>query len=92
MNLWGCTPAIFDDLRAGVEAFLKEHGTEEKAEFFLPFVVNELIEKGEARVKVLPTPDSWFGVTYREDKPFVDKSIHALIDSGVYPAKLWPNG
>jgi NDP-sugar pyrophosphorylase family protein len=89
MNLWGFTPTLFDHLRAGFEWFLKTKGGNAKAEFFLPFLVNELIARGEVRVRVLPTPDSWFGVTYREDKAQVDKSVRELIAKGVYPGKLW---
>lgn len=92
MNLWGFTPDIFNDLRDGFAEFLKANAQSEKAEFYLPSVVNSLIDKNQARVKVIPTPDSWFGVTYREDKPFVDKSIRALIEQGIYPARLWPAG
>jgi NDP-sugar pyrophosphorylase family protein len=89
MNLWGFTPSLFDHLRAGFEQFLRANGGNAKAEFFLPFLVNELIARGEVRVRVLPTPDSWFGVTYREDKARVDKSVRELIAKGVYPEKLW---
>lgn len=89
MNLWAFTPSLFDRLRAGFEQFLRTNGGNAKAEFFLPFLVNELIARGEVRVKVLPTPDSWFGVTYREDKAQVDKSVRELIAKGVYPGKLW---
>lgn len=89
MNLWGFTPSLFDHLRSGFERFLRTNGGNAKAEFFLPFLVNELIARGEVRVRVLPTPDSWFGVTYREDKARVDRSIRALIAQGVYPEKLW---
>ena len=89
MNLWGFTRSLFDHLRAGFEQFLKTNGGNPKAEFFLPFLVNELIARGQVRVRVLPTPDSWFGVTYREDKARVDRSVRELIAKGVYPEKLW---
>jgi hypothetical protein len=89
MNLWGFTPSIFERLSEGFTDFLKDHGGEEKSEFYLPSAVNALVASGRARVRVLQTPDSWFGVTYREDKPFVDRSVRALIEAGVYPPRLW---
>jgi dTDP-glucose pyrophosphorylase len=89
MNMWGFTPTLFGHLRGQFAAFLKKHGQEEKSEFYIPAVVNELITAKRERVKVLPTPDSWFGVTYREDHPRVIKSIRDLIARGDYPEKLW---
>jgi NDP-sugar pyrophosphorylase family protein len=89
MNIWGFTPAIFDQLRRGFSAFLKENLREEKAEFYIPVAVNALVAAAKARVRVLRTPDSWFGVTYREDRPRVVESIRALVQSGRYPERLW---
>ena len=89
MNMWGFTPTLFGHLRGQFVEFLKKHGREEKSEFYIPVVVNELITAKRERVKVLPTPDSWFGVTYREDRPRVIESIRDLIARGDYPKKLW---
>ncbi|UCG16720.1 MAG: hypothetical protein JSV19_01525 [Phycisphaerales bacterium] len=89
MNLWGFTPSIFDRLRRGFAAFLSGHGSDAKAEFHVPSAVNALISSGQARVKVLSTPDAWCGVTHQEDKPHVVQRIRSLIDRGVYPEKLW---
>lgn len=89
LNTWGFTPALFTHLREQFDEFLKVHGGEEKSEFFIPSVINRLLDSGKADVKVLRTPDSWFGVTYPEDKAHVVKSIQALIDQGAYPEKLW---
>ena len=89
MNMWGFTPGIFAQLERLFADFLKEHGKQEKAEFFIPTAVNELIRHNGARVKVLPTSDSWFGVTYREDCPHVMDSIRQLIARGNYPEELW---
>lgn len=89
MNMWGFTPAIFGHLRGQFTTFLQEHGQEEKAEMLIPSVVNALVTEGRAKVKVLPTRDSWFGVTYKEDKPAVTASIRQLIAHGDYPEKLW---
>lgn len=88
MNLWGFTPAVFDDLRRLFIEFLARHGAEEKSEFYIPAAVNELIRAGRARVKVLRSPDSWFGVTYREDHPLVVENIRKLVARGDYPDKL----
>ncbi|HXF10555.1 MAG TPA: sugar phosphate nucleotidyltransferase [Desulfuromonadaceae bacterium] len=89
MNLWGFNPALFDHLRRQFIAFLQSHGQREKSEFYIPGVVNDLVAAKQARVKVLRSPDSWFGVTNREDRPLVVESIRKLIAHGVYPEKLW---
>jgi UTP-glucose-1-phosphate uridylyltransferase len=88
MNMWGFTPALFGYLHEGFVQFLKRQGTEEKSEFYIPAAVNELVRAGRARVKMLRSPDSWFGVTYREDRPFVVEGIRKLIIRGDYPEKL----
>jgi hypothetical protein len=88
MNMWGFTPALFSELRESFSRFLAEHGKEEKSEFYIPAAVNELICRGCAQVKVLRSPDSWFGVTYREDHPLVVENIRKLVAHGDYPEKL----
>ena len=60
-----------------------------KSEYLLPQVIDRLVSEGKARVKVLETPDKWFGVTYKEDKQAVIDSLRALIASGAYPEKLY---
>jgi dTDP-glucose pyrophosphorylase len=89
MNMWGFNPTIFGHLCQQLLEFLKTHGSDEKAEFYIPSVVNTLIRSGEKQVKVLLTRSSWFGVTYREDRPFVIDSIRSLIARGDYPERLW---
>ncbi len=89
MNFWGFTPALFPQLRVAFENFLKKSGSEQKSECYIPATVGELVTSGQAKCKVLRSPDSWFGVTYREDRPNVVASIQALIAKGDYPAKLW---
>jgi dTDP-glucose pyrophosphorylase len=89
MNMWGFTPALFSQLQTGFAAFLKKSGMELKSENYIPSAVNELVVAGQARVKVLRTGDSWFGVTYREDRPRVVENIRQLIARGDYPEKLW---
>lgn len=89
MNLWGFTPALFEALEERFPAWLAENGSKEKSEWYIPFVVDELIHEGKADARVLPTESSWFGVTYREDKPVVVEAIRKLVDAGEYPAKLF---
>jgi len=88
MNLWGFTPGLFDALEARFPAWLAENGAKEKSEWYIPFVVDELIKEGKADCRVLPTDSRWFGVTYREDKPFVVSEIAKLVEAGEYPANL----
>ena len=88
MNLWGFSPELFDELERRFPEWLAENGAKEKSEWYIPFVVDELIREGKATCKVLPTESSWFGVTYREDKPFVMAEIKKLVDAGEYPANL----
>jgi len=89
MNLWGFQPSIFRHLESHLRRFLKEQGSEKNAELYIPTVVDELIEKGKATVKVLRTNDVWFGVTYRRDAAIAAGCIRRLIDQGLYPENLW---
>ena len=89
MNMWGFTPALFPALRADFDRFLRQSGQDLKAECYLPNSVNRLVGSGEARVRVLSSPDAWFGVTYREDRESVVARIAELVRSGAYPEQLW---
>ena len=89
MNLWGFHPSFFAHLKAGFGCFLREHGTEPKSEYFITIPVSDLAESGQVKVKVLPTHDKWFGVTYRQDKEIAQRCIGMLIEAGAYPNKLW---
>ena len=89
MNVWGFTPDLFPYLRSMFNDFLKREGEEMKSEFFIPSVVNNLIQSNTRTVKVLKTGSSWFGVTYKEDKPHVVNKIKSLIDNNEYPMKLF---
>jgi Nucleotidyl transferase len=89
MNMWGFTPALFPQLQQYFRSFLNRSGQELKSECYIPSAVNDFLAAGQARVKVLRTGDSWFGVTYREDRPRVVASIRQLIARGDYPEKLW---
>jgi NDP-sugar pyrophosphorylase family protein len=90
MNMWGFTPQVFDQLSENFAKFLESSGTDLKSECYIPNTVGELVRAGQARVKVLHSRDSWFGVTYREDRPRVVESIRGLIAKGLYPERLWP--
>ena len=89
MNFWGFTPALFPQIKGEFEKFLKRAGGEQKSECYIPATVGELVAGGHAKCKVLRSPDSWFGVTYREDRPTVVESIRQLIARGDYPEQLW---
>ncbi len=89
MNFWGFTPSIFRYLRRDFATFVEAHGGSEKAEFQVPTAVGRLVAAGEARVRVLSTPERWCGVTYQADKPSVIARIRHLVDCGVYPSRLW---
>jgi choline kinase len=89
MNFWGFTPAVFKLTEPLFKAFVKANENNPKAEFFIPLIGDELIKSGEASFKVIPTDAKWFGVTYKEDKPIVQKSISDLVANGTYPQNLW---
>lgn len=89
MNVWGFTPDLFPYLRSMFNDFLKLEGKELKSEFFIPSVVNNLIQSNIKAVKVLKTGSSWFGVTYKEDKPHVISKIKSLVDNDQYPLVLF---
>ena len=89
MNVWGFTPDLFPYLKSMFNEFLKLEGKELKSEFFIPSVVNNLIQRNIKAVKVLKSGSSWFGVTYKEDKPHVVNKIKSLVDNDEYPLKLF---
>ena len=90
LNLWGFTPALFEGMEARFKEWFHAHEGQLKAEWYIPFYVDELVKEGQATVEVLPTDSTWFGVTYREDKPVVVEAIRKMVAAGEYPAKLWP--
>ncbi|MEO6002618.1 MAG: nucleotidyltransferase [Opitutus sp.] len=89
MNCWGFPPQVFDGLDQQFREFLAQHGHEPKAEFYLPAAVSKMIALRQASVRVLATDASWFGITYRDDKPRVVAALADLVDRGVYPRKLF---
>lgn len=84
MNMWGFKKDIFDELESGFETFLKAHGNEQKSEFFLPFVVDDMIKAGRTDVSVLETDERWYGVTYKEDADSVKAAVRKKIEEGLY--------
>ena len=90
MNMWGMTPEFLQELDRGFRDFFRR-GEEEldKTEFLIPIFVDQLLQEGKISVRVLPTADRWFGVTYREDKPQVAEAFRALIAAGEYGADLF---
>lgn len=91
MNMWGFTPDYFQYSEKAFVDFLSDAAnmTNLKSEFFIPLMVNKLINDGTATVEVLDTTSKWFGVTYSEDRPDTVARIKALVDDGTYPAKLF---
>lgn len=89
MNMWGFTPEYFRYSEEYFIDFLKKNEDNIKAEFFIPLLVNDLVNKGKVKVKVLDTPSKWFGVTYAQDRPGVVNKFKELVDKGEYPSPLW---
>ena len=92
MNMWGYTSSFLKEIEARFPAFLDAtlSGNNVKAEFFLPSTVSQLLNENKATVKVLTTPDKWYGVTYAADKPVVVAALKEMTEKGMYPANgLW---
>ena len=91
MNLWGFTEDFIAEIEQAFVRFLRETvpGNPLKAEYYLPAVVSGMLEADRADVRVLPTPDKWYGVTYKEDKPFVEEAIRRFKADGLYPNELF---
>ncbi|MEO6996172.1 MAG: nucleotidyltransferase, partial [Lacunisphaera sp.] len=89
MNFWGFTPAVFPQLEQLFADFLAQKGADPKAEFYLPTSISTLNERGHAKVALLKSTDTWFGITYREDLASSQSAIRSLIAAGRYPSPLW---
>jgi NDP-sugar pyrophosphorylase family protein len=89
MNFWCFDRSVFDFTKKIFIEFLEKNAQNPKAEFFIPIIGDRFIHEGKGRIKVIPTSAQWFGVTYKEDAPDVQKSLQQLIDSGAYPKSLW---
>lgn len=89
MNFWCFDPSVFGFIKTIFGKFLEENGQNPKAEFFIPIIGDEFIHRGLGAIRVIPTSAQWFGVTYKEDAPEVQKSLDSLIKAGQYPDNLW---
>ncbi|MBV6652423.1 MAG: hypothetical protein KI786_01620 [Mameliella sp.] len=89
MNFWGFHPNIFDITRQHFIQFVKDNQDKPRAEFYIPLVVNSLINDGKINLAVIPNAERWYGVTYQEDKPMVQNAFAQLVAEGKYPEKLW---
>ncbi|MGV3587311.1 MAG: nucleotidyltransferase [Adhaeribacter sp.] len=89
MNLTGFPATIFRYFEEYFREFLEKQAHQPKGEFYLPVVVDNLVQKNITSVKILPTPEKWFGVTYPADKPVAEQTLRQLIAQGVYPENLW---
>jgi len=89
MTFWGFTPSLFPFLVKDFHLFLNINNSDLKREFFIPMVVDNLIENKQVKVEVLQCDAKWLGVTYKEDKPYIVKEIARLKENGLYPKLLW---
>ena len=91
MNMFGFTADLLDELATGFPLFLEKEVPENpaKKEYLLPTIVNQMLNSGKARLKVLSSADRWYGVTYAADKPMVVAALKNLADEGKYPDGLW---
>ena len=89
MNIWGFKPSLFDNLDNKFIDFLNAEIDKPKSEMLIPSIIFEMINEKKATVKVLEADSPWFGVTYKNDKPFVVEKINILIEEGEYPKNLW---
>ncbi len=90
MNMWGFSAPFMEELKQGFPTFLDRAMEENpmKGEYFLPFAVERLLTEGKATVEVLHTPDMWYGVTYKEDKPVITEAMQKMKEEGIYPAEF----
>lgn len=91
MNFWGFTPSMMKEIEARFPAFLDKALVENplKGEFLLPLTADQLLRENKAKIKILPSKDKWFGVTYKEDRESVVNALQSMKDKGLYPEKLW---
>ena len=89
MNYWGFHPCIFSEIEKGLHDFMRANTDNPTAEYYIPNIISDMIASGKMAVRVIPTNDNWFGVTYKEDKPMAVAAINNYIDDGIYPKNLW---
>ncbi|MCU0362430.1 MAG: NTP transferase domain-containing protein [Bacteroidales bacterium] len=89
MNLWGFKPSCYSFLGSEFRSFIDRHGMDPKSELDIPTSIDKFVKSGEVTIKILMSNERWFGVTYREDKPFVVESLNRMIAAGVYPSRIY---
>ena len=89
MNYWGFHPSVFEAIEKGLYNFMRENPNNPTAEYYIPDIVSSKIKSKEIAFSVIPTNDSWFGVTYKEDKEMAINTLNEHIAKGIYPKKLW---
>lgn len=89
MNLWGFKPTCYEFLGKEFRNFINNHGMDLKSELDIPTSVDKFVKNGEITIQILMSNERWFGVTYREDKPFVVENIKKMIRNGIYPARIY---
>ena len=89
MNFWCFHPSVFDFIQKGFKEFLDQNINNPKAEYLIPFTADQWVKAGKGVIKVIPTSAKWFGVTYKEDAPVVQRSLHELVEKKAYPNNLW---
>lgn len=92
MNFWCFDPSVFNFIGKIFAEFLANQGSDPKAEFFIPIIGDRFIKEKKGNIRIIPTSAQWFGVTYKEDAPEVQKSLNLLIEAGEYPSNLWSQG
>ena len=91
MNFWCFHPSVFSFIQKGFKEFLDQNIDNPKAEYLIPFAADQWIKARKGVIKVIPTSAQWFGVTYKEDAPVVQRSLTQQVESGAYPGRLWPS-
>ena len=89
MNYWGFHPSIFKAIEKGLYDFMRANPTNPNAEYYIPNIITDMIVSEKIAVRVIPTDENWFGVTYKEDKPMAVAAINKCITDGIYPINLW---
>lgn len=89
MNFWCFHPSVFDFTAGLFREFIEKRGSELKSEFFIPIIADAFIRENKGEIRIIPTDASWFGVTYKEDAPLVKENLGKLINSGIYPERIW---
>ncbi len=89
MNLFGFHHSLFDEIDRGFKAFVKANYKNPKCEYYIPLIINELINNGKIKMSVLPTKATWYGVTYQADRPTVVGALQRLTDEGLYESPLF---